>query len=73
MKGRMPRFVVRVGYDWVTPCYRDVEVHALNESAAKKKVIAMSETDPEFWTESVECDGEAGSTEVFEIHRAAPR
>jgi hypothetical protein len=69
----MPRFVVRVGYEWVTPCYREVEVDALDKGDAKKKAIALSESDPRFWTESVECDGEAGSTEVFEIRRAEPR
>ena len=66
----MPRFVVRVGYEWVTPCYRDVEVDAPNPDAAGEKAIALSNSDPQFWTESIECDGEAGATEVFEVHRA---
>jgi len=69
----MPRFVVRVGYEWLMPCYRDVEVHALDASDAEKKAVALSESDPEFWAESVECDGEAGSTEVFEVRRTRKR
>jgi hypothetical protein len=63
----MPRFVVRVGYEWVTPCYREVAVDALDAGDAGKKALALSESDSSFWTESIDCDGEATSTEVLEI------
>jgi hypothetical protein len=66
----MPRFVVRVGYEWVTASYRDIEIDALNESDAEQKALAISESDAAFWAEAVECDGEAHSTEVFETRRA---
>jgi hypothetical protein len=66
----MPRYVVRVGYEWVTPCYRDVEVDALNEDEAREKALVLSDSEPEFWTESVECDGEASAAEVFEVRAA---
>jgi hypothetical protein len=68
----MPRYVVRVGYEWVTPCYRDVEVDALDEGEARKKALLLSDSESEFWTESVECDGQAGATEVFEVRTAEP-
>jgi len=66
----VPKFVVRVGYEWVTPCYRDIELDAIDASDAEKVAIALAESDPAFWTDSVECDGEAGSTTVFEIRHA---
>lgn len=66
----MPRFVVRVGYKWVTPCYRDVEIDALDEDDAGAKALLLAESDTTFWTESVECDGEAGAAQVFETRRA---
>jgi len=63
----MPGFVVRLGYEWVTPCYREVEVDALDASDAGKKALELSESDASFWTESIDCDGEATSTEVLEV------
>jgi hypothetical protein len=66
----MPRFVVRVGYEWVMPCYREVEVDALDAGEAGEKALALSDSEPQFWTESVECDGEARATEVFEVRDA---
>lgn len=64
----VPRFVVRVGYEWVTPCYREVEVDALDTSEAGEIAIALSKSDSEFWTESVECDGEATCTVVLAVN-----
>jgi hypothetical protein len=63
----MPRFVVRIGYDWVTPCYREVEVNAGDAINAGERALALSKSDPEFWVQSVECDGEATSTSIIEI------
>ena len=63
----MPRFLVRLGYEWVTPCYREVEVEAGDLKAATATALALSESDPEFWAQAIECDGEASSTEILEI------
>jgi len=63
----MPRFLVRLGYEWVTPCYREVEVEASDLNAATAAALALSESDPEFWAQAIECDGEASSTEILEI------
>jgi hypothetical protein len=63
----VPRFVVRVDYEWVTPCYREVEVDALDTNEAGKIAIALSESDSAFWTGSIECDGEASSTTVLAV------
>ncbi len=69
----MPRFVVRVGYNWVTPCYRELEVEASDASEASMKAIELSESDPQFWMESIECDGEARGTEVLEVRSPEPQ
>ena len=66
----MPKFVVRVGYEWISPCYRDVEIDATSETEAAEKALAESEADASFWTESIECDGEASATTVIEIRGA---
>ena len=63
----MPRFVVRLGYEWVTPCYREVEVDASSANDAAARALALSESDPEFWAAPIECDGEANSTEILAI------
>lgn len=63
----MPRFVVRVGYEWVTPCYREVEVDADDATDAGVKALACADSDPEFWAEAIDCDGEASSTEILEL------
>jgi len=63
----MPRFLVRIGYEWVTPCYRDVEVDASDADGAAATALALSESDPEFWAQAIECDGEASSTEILEL------
>ena len=63
----MPRFIVRVGYEWKTPCYREVEVSAIDACAAAREALALSATDADFWEQSIECDGEAGPTEILAI------
>lgn len=63
----MPRFIVRVGFEWVTPCYREVEVDADDAADAEAKALARSDSDPEFWTEAIDCDGEARPTEILGI------
>jgi hypothetical protein len=67
---QMPRFVVRIGYDWVTPCYREIEVDAADATDAGEKALALSKSDPEFWTQFVECDGESTATSIIEIEEA---
>jgi hypothetical protein len=66
----VPRFRVRVGYDWITPCYRDVEIDAEDAGEAGRKAIDASLSDKEFWLEAVDCEGEAGPTEVLELEPA---
>jgi hypothetical protein len=63
----VPRFAVRIGNEWVTPCYREVELDAHATNDAGKKALALSESDPSFWTESIDRDGEATSTEVLDV------
>ena len=65
----MARYVVRVGYDWVQPAFRDVEVVATSTSDATRKALALASSDTDFWREAVEADGEAGATRIFEVHR----
>jgi len=52
--------------------FRDVEIEAVSEDEAGRHAIALSEQDAAFWMESVACDGEARSTEVFAVRRASP-
>ena len=63
----MQRFVVRLGYDWVLPIVKEVEIDAKNENDAVRLVLAQSRTDGAFWMDAIEMDGEAGPTEVISV------
>jgi hypothetical protein len=67
MEQQVPRFIVRVGYEWMTPCHREVEVEADDSTDAGIKALARSDSDPDFWAEAIDSDGEASSTEVLAI------
>jgi hypothetical protein len=63
----MPRFIVRVGYDWIVHASRDVEVDAPDAGTAERTALQMSTEERDFWAEGIECDGEAGATEVTSV------
>ena len=63
----MATFVVRLAYDWVVQCYRELEIEAINGADAERQALELSRGEPEFWTESMECDGEASETVVIDI------
>jgi len=67
----METFVVRVGYDWVVPCYREVKIDAPDEADAVMKAVEQSRSEQDFWMWSIECDGQATETVVLEVTDAS--
>jgi hypothetical protein len=66
----MPRFVVRVGYDWVAHNFRDVEIDAPDADAAERAALQLSTSDRDFWADGIEDDGEAGPNEIVSVEPA---
>lgn len=63
----MPAYTVTIGYEWKTFCQRELQLEAESPEAAADLARSRAASDPAFWLESSEGDGEAGPTEVLDI------
>lgn len=61
------KYKVKLQYPWVKYYEVELEIEASNVDEAGDKALQMEREDPSFWGQSIELDGHAGDTEVWEV------